>query len=406
MTTRLKEEIKKMRFKEVYDDFKGSRLSCSEASRILGISERSFFRMRLRYESEDFDGCFDRRLSRRSNNRAQEEEVEDLCKMYEERYSGFSIRHFYEYYQKSRSERVSTGEKKKVRSYNWCRDHLDSKGILKKGKRRGGSHRQRRERKPTAGMMLHQDGSTHLWIEALGYNVDLIVTMDDATSEITSCFIVEQEGTMSSLQGIQETIESKGLFCTFYTDRGSHYAYTPEAGGKVDKSRLTEVGRALKELSIKHILAYSPEARGRSERMFGTLQGRLPNEFRLHGIKTIEEANKFLKDTYILKHNETFSQEATDKKAAYIPWIRKEALSEILCIKADRVVQKDNTVRYDNKILQIPPQKHRHHYVKSDVEVREYHDKSLAVFYGHMCLGRYDQNGNSVDFTQNQQEVA
>lgn len=396
MSDKLKWDIKKMRFEEINEQFKQKKLGCEEAAMILGMNPRTFLRKRDRYNDDDFDGCYDRRIGRSSNNRAMDKEIQAMTKMYELKYRGFSVKHFHEHYEK---------EVEKPRSYNWCRSQLHEAGLVRKSKR-GGPHRRRRERKPMQGMMLHQDASTHAWIEDLGYNVDLIVTMDDATSEITSCFLAPQEGTMTSLQGIKETILKKGLFCSLYTDRGSHYAYTPEAGGKVDKSQLTQVGRAVKELGIQHIHAYSPEARGRSERMFGTLQGRLPQELTLHGIKSMEEANKYIQEVFLPAHNVRFSKAPSDSKAAYAEWGSKESLDELLCIKEKRVVQKDNTVRYENKILQIAQQEHRHHYVKSDVEVREYLDKSLAIFHGHMCLGRYDQVGNIIAVESRKREEA
>lgn len=197
----------------------------------------------------------------------------------------------------------------------------------------GGKHRLRRERRPMAGMMLHQDGSTHAWIPALDYNLDLIVTLDDATSKITSAFLVQQEGTDSSFQGLQETIEKYGIFCSLYTDRGSHYFYTPEAGEKVDKHRLTLVGRALKQLGIQHIPAYSPEARSRSERLFGTLQERLPKEFELYNITTIEAANRYLREEYIPQHNDEFSVPAASSETAYVPWsIISAKLNNYFCL--------------------------------------------------------------------------
>jgi hypothetical protein len=255
------------------------------------------------------------------------------------------------------------------------------------------------------GMMIHQDGSTHRWIEALGYDIDLIITMDDASSKITSGFFVEQEGTLSSLEGIRETIIVYGLFCVFYTDRGSHYAYTPEEGGKVDLYRPTQVGRALKQLGIKHIHAYSPEARGRSERMFGTLQGRLRKELAMMNITTIEEANRYLREVFIPRHNAEFSVKAKHPQSAFMPWVNPSSLDEVLCIKEERVVQKDNTVRYNAMILQIPASDTRHHYVKAHVEIRQYLDGTIGVFYGHMCIGRYDQLGNALPIAYGEKQL-
>jgi hypothetical protein len=384
MSVRLKEDILKMRFEDVYTRFSRKELDTQACADILGISVKGFYMKRNRYESESFDGRFDLRIGKKSNYAAGDKEVEYITKLYDESYQGFTVKHFYS---------MVKSDPQINRSYNWIRITLQKKGLVKKSSR-GGPHRQRRERKPMEGMMLHQDGSTHRWIPCLDFNMDLIVTMDDASSQVTSGFLIAQEGTESSLQGVKETILEKGIFCSLYTDRGSHYAHTPEAGGKVDKNNPTQLGRALRELGIRHIHAYSPQARGRSERMFGTLQGRLPKEFSLHGIKSIEEANKYLQDVYWPRHNQEFSVKPKESKSAFVSWLHKNSLDEVLCIKDDRVVRNDNTVHYEGLILQIPPQEHRNHYVRCDVEVRRYLNKTIGVFYGHYCLARYDQSGN------------
>lgn len=367
--THIIEGIHKMKFEAIYESHKQRRLSCEEASEILGISMRTFYRKRKRYESEDFEGNFDLRLGRPSPHRAADREVAFITKLYAEKYRSFSVRHFHEF---------AVREHGFKRSYNWTRNELTRAHLVKKGKR-GGDHRLRRERRPMVGMMIHQDGSKHRWLLELTYDLDLIVTLDDASSKITSAFLVEEEGTLSSLKEIRETVERNGLFCSLYTDPGSHYWLTREAGGKVDKHTLTQVGRALKQLGIQHIAAYSPQARGRSERLFGTLQDRLPKEFALRGIKTIEEANIYLRDVYIPRHNERFSVSPKEEKSAFIPWVRGD-LRDILCLQEERVVQNDNTVRYGGLILQIPKNDLRHHYVRTTVVVHVYEDRSLALF--------------------------
>ena len=210
---------------------------------------------------------------------------------------------------------------------------------------------------------------------------DLIVTMDDATSDVYSGFFVEEEGTMSSFIGLREVMEEYGLFCALYTDRGSHYFYTPEAGGKVDKTKLTQVGRALQQLGIEHIAAYSPQARGRSERMFETLQNRLPQELRVAGITSMEEANRFLKEVYWPRHNQRFAVGPEEQGTAFTLWVG-DGLEDILSVQENRTVNSDNTVRYKGRVLQIPEDRHRYHYVKAKVRVHEYPDGTLAVFHG------------------------
>ena len=395
MDSKVKAEVFKMMFCKTYKSYTAGRISCEEAADLLGISVSTFYRKRQIYEDEGFDGVFDRRIGKISPHRAADEEVEYVTHLFASRYKAFSVKHFYEF---------ATREHGVTRSYNWTKNKLIEKGLITKSNR-GGKHRLRRERKAMTGMMLHQDGSKHRWLINLDYDLDLIVTMDDATSEITSCFLIEEEGTMSSFLGIYETIISKGLFCSLYTDRGAHYFYTSEEGGKVDKSRLTQVGRALKQLGIRHIPAYSPEARGRSERMFGTLQNRLPQEFALKGITTIEEANRYIKEVYLPRHNKQFCVKAACEEPAFTPWVNTVALEDILCIEEERIVQNDNTVRYKGLILQIPKNSNRHQYIKANVKVHEYCDHSLAIFYGHLCIGRYDaegklKNSKEKDFTE------
>lgn len=385
----LKEGVLKMRFEDVYDRFQKSKLTTEEASDLLGICSRTFLRLRMRYDEEGFEGLYDRRLGQPSPRRAADNEVKRITKLYEEKYRGFNVKHFHEF--ACREHGLKYG-------YTWTKSQLEKSGLVRKSKR-GGDHRLRRDRRPMAGMMLHQDGSTHAWIPGLGHNVDLIVTMDDATSSITSAFFVLQEGTESSMRGLQETIEKHGLFCSFYTDRGSHYGHTPEAGGKVNKTALTQVGRALKQLGINQIFAYSPQARGRSERMFGTLQGRLPKELELKGIKTIEEANLYLNEIYLPLHNQQFTVKAREEKTAYVPWAGGP-LKEIFCLQEERVVQNDNTVSYQGKRLQIGKDDLRHHYVKTTVQVREYLDGTLSLYYGPRCIGTYNREGESWDVYQ------
>ena len=290
----LREAIRMERFSEIYDDYRGDRLSGIEAAGILGCSERHFLRLRGRFAEQGLDGLQDRRVGQVSKRRVSDEEIEEVSKLYRDRYKDFSVRHFYEYARRCHDLQWS---------YSWTRITLTRTAAVAPSSR-GDAHRLRRPLRPMRGMMVHQDASTHARFG--GSSCRLVVTLDDAASEITSAFFCPREQTQSSFRGLHETIARHGLFCSFYTDRRSHYFFTPEAGGKVDKSRLTEVGRALKKLGILHIAAYSPEARGRSERMFGTLQDRLVNELRFEAITEIEAANRYLQETYLPRHNALF----------------------------------------------------------------------------------------------------
>lgn len=389
----LTEAIRMERFEDVYKRYQQKELCCAQAADLLGCSERHFLRLRGRFDEGGIDALRDRRVGRASPHRAPDKEIEMITKLYEEKYRGMSVAHFHDY---------ANIKHDLKRSYNWTRKTLAGKGLVVPSKR-GGPHRLRRPRKPMRGMMLHQDGSTHEW--APGQWWDLIVTMDDATSEILSAFFVAEEGTESSFRGISEVIEKHGLFCSFYTDRGSHYFYTPEAGEKVDKSRLSQVGRALKQLNIKHIPAYSPQARGRSERVFGTIQGRLPIELALENITDMTAANRYLQGTYVPAHNAKFAIKPESNQSAFMQTVGLD-IKNILCIQDERTVQNDNTVRFEGLTLQIPSSEHRCHYVRAKVQVNKYPNGNVALFYGPMCIGEYDQQGQLIIEKQEEKHAA
>jgi hypothetical protein len=237
-------------------------------------------------------------------------------------------------------------------------------------------------------MMLHQDGSTHEWLEGQA-KLDLIVTMDDATSQVYSAFLVDEEGTASSFRGFLDVFERHGLPCSIYTDRGSHYFHTPKAGEKVDKTNPTQVGRAFGQLGIEHIAAYSPQARGRSERVFATFQDRLINELKLNAITDMAEANRYITETYLPDHNARFSVAPEDEASAFVPAAAPAILADIMCVQVARIVRNDNTVSYRNLSLQLPQSALRHHYVKA--RVHEYLDGCLAIFHGSGKLARYNK---------------
>lgn len=368
-----------MRFEEAYDGWKERRLTQEEAARLLGICDRTFRRHIDRYEEAGLEGLMDKRLNQLSHRRAPVDEVMALTEKYRKSHEGWNARHFYSWYKREGGSR----------SYTWVKSRLQEARLIAKTPGRG-KHRKKRQRSALPGMMIHQDGSTHQWVS--GQYWDLIVTMDDATNEHYSMFFVEQEGTFSSFQGVLEVIERKGLFCSFYSDRGSHYWHTPEAGGKVDKQNLTQFGRAMKQLGIEMIAAYSPEARGRGERAFLTHQERLPKELVAAGITEMQAANRYLEETYQPAFNQEFMQPAPETGSAFVPWIGSD-LTDILCEQFERAVGKDNCVQFERLKLQIPADQHRMHYVKAKVRVHRYLDGTLAVFHGPRRLARYDVKG-------------
>jgi transposase len=376
-----------LKLRGVLDRCERRELSKLEAAELLGIDERTFRRWCRRYREEGEAGLVDRRLGKASGKRVPVDQAMAVARLYRERYAGFTVKHFHEHLVEDHGFRWG---------YTWTKTFLHGAGLVRPAPRRG-AHRRQRPRKPVPGLMLPQDGSRHEWLKGRPA-LDLIVTMDDATSMIYSAFLVEEEGTFSSLRGLAETFAGRGLPCSLYTDRGSHYFVTPEAGKAVDRRALTQVGRALAQLGIEHIAAYSPEARGRSERMFGTLQDRLTKELALAGIDSLEEANRFIAEIYLPRHNRRFATPAREPGSAFVTIDRP--LDEILCIHEERRVGNDNTVLYQRRRLQIPPSPLRPHFVKARVCVHHYPDQTLALFHGPRCLARYQPDGTLIEETR------
>jgi ribosomal protein L20 len=365
--------------------YRRGELDCIEAAEVLGMSERHFRRLRDRYEGQGAEGIVDRRLGKASARRVPVDRIDWVVETYRTRYSDFTVKHYHEHLVRDHRFELS---------YTWLKTTLQAHDAVKPAPRRS-AHRKKRPRRPLPGMLLFQDGSRHRWLVGPDGDLDLIATLDDATGELYSAFLVEEEGTMSSFRGLHETISAHGLFSSFYTDRGSHYFHTPKAGGKVDKERPTQVGRALAQLGIQHIASYSPEARGRMERLFGTLQGRWPQELRIAGVEDIAAANRYIRDVLIPRHNAQFAVPAAEEGSAFVSYVGRD-LADILCVHEERTVGKDNCVLYKRLSLQIPPDRHRHHYVKAKVRVHEYSDATLAVFHGPRRLARYAPDGTPI----------
>jgi helix-turn-helix protein len=384
--TRMLWEVFVLRFEEALEQYERHRLTAEEAGELLGMSGRNFRRLCVRYEEDGIEGLRDRRIGKVSPRRAPAGELERMQGLYRECYGDFTVKHFHEHLVRRHNYKLC---------YTVTKLALQAAGLVAKAKRRG-AHRKKRVRRPWRGMLLFQDASTHRWIGALGHDLDLVVTMDDATGEIYSAFLVAEEGTMSSFLGLAETIVSQGLFGSFYTDRGSHYFFTRKGESKVDKKGLTQVGRALCQLGITHIASYSPQGRGRMERVFGTLQKRLPPELRLAKIRTIAGANRYLKERFIPDYNARFAVPAAEPGSAFTPYVGRP-IEDVLCVQEDRVVGADNCVSYNRRSLQIPPQRHRQHYVRATVRVHEYPDGRLAIFDGPRCLVRFDPKGPGSD---------
>lgn len=381
--TELLQEVRKMRFEEAYEGWERGRLTQEEAALLLGVCDRTFRRYLVRYEEKGMEGLIDQRLGQVSHRCAPVDEVMALADLYSRRYRGFSVKHFYSWYRRAHGG---------MRSYTWVKNRLQERELVSKAPRKG-AHRKRRPRAPYTGMMLHQDGSRHEWVQ--GKFWDLIVTMDDATGEHYSMFFVEEEGTQSSFRGIKEVIDRHGLFASLYTDRGGHYWHTPEAGGKVNKEMPTQFGRAMRQLGIEMIPAYSPEARGRSERAFKTHQDRLVKELDVAAITDMKKANKYIAQVYMPAHNAEFAVLPEETTSMFVPWAGNQ-LEDILCEHYERTVGNDNCVKFNALVLQIPPDRYRYHYVRVKVKVYRYPNGQLAIFHGPRKLATYDVQGKEI----------
>jgi transposase len=370
-----------MKVQEVILRAAAKKITWWQAAEIIGISDRSMRRWRERYEEFGFRGLFDRRRGKPSPKRVPLTVVEQVLALYREKYFDLNVRHFHEKLQAEHQIELS---------YSWVKGVLQGAGLIARGRKRG-AHRQRRPRRPLPGMLLHIDGSEHRWFHDDRWH-DLLVILDDATSEIYYAQLVEEESTLTVMAALKEVIERKGVFCALYSDRGSHFWLTPKAGEAVDPHRLTQVGRALRELGIRMIPAYSPQARGRSERNFGTWQGRLPQELRLTGCTTLEQANRFLRERYIAEFNGRFQVPAAERGSAFVPASSRD-LPRVFSLHFERTVNRDNTVRFENLTLQIEAVKWRGTLAGCSVTVHQHLDGTLSLSYGPHCLGRYNAAG-------------
>jgi hypothetical protein len=373
-----------MKVQEVILRAMAKKITWLEAAHIARMSDRQMRRLRWRYETYGYDGLLDRRRGLPSERRVPLALAEQVLGLYREKYYDLNVRHFHEKLEEQHGITLS---------YTWVKMALQGAGLVAKERKRG-VHRKRRVRRPLAGMLLHIDGSRHRWFQDDRW-YDLIVILDDATSEIYYAQLVDEESTTTVMAGLCEVMERKGLFCALYSDRGSHFWLTPKAGGKVDRQRLTQVGRALRDLGVQMIPAYSPQARGRCERNFGTWQGRLPQELRLRSIGTVEQANRFLREEYIAEFNRRFQVPAAQPGTAFVPCRRRD-LDLVFSIQCERTVNRDNTVSFQNLNLQIEKVNWRGTLAGCTVKIHQHLDGTLSITYGPQRLGRYTSQAEPI----------
>jgi transposase len=378
-----------MKVQEVILRAAAKKITWIQAAEILGVTPRHMRRWKEKYERFGFFALFDGRRGRASPRRVPSAVLEEVLRLYRERYFDLNVRHFHE---------KLVAEHGLTLSYTWTKGVLQGAGLVQRQPRRG-THRKRRQRRPLPGMLLHIDASQHQWFSDDRWH-DLIAVLDDATSRIYYAQLVEQESTRTVLRALRQVVEAQGLFCSLYSDRASHFWLTPKAGEPVDRQALTQVGRAMRELNIQMIPAYSPQARGRSERSFRTWQGRLPQELRLAGITTLEAANRFLRERYISEFNERFAVAAAEEGTAFVPCTRTD-LDRVFCLQHERVVARDNTVSFARLTLQIERQQWRGTLSGCRVTVYEHLDGTLSLGYGTHEVGRYSSDGTPLKAASN-----
>ena len=362
-------------------------LSWIQVADILGLSARTVRRLRWRYEHHGYAGLLDRRRRIPSPRRVPVQELQRILRLYRERYAGFNVRHFCQ---------IARREHGLTFSYTLVKMALQGAGLVAKRRPRG-RHRRRREPRPCYGELVHLDGSRHAWLALVpGVMQTMLVIVDDATKQVLYAQLVEGgESTAAIMTALREVLTTFGLPGALYTDRAGWAVSTPTSGSAPDRTKLTQVGRALVRLGIEHILGFSPQARGRSERANGTLQGRLVNELRVAGIRTPAAANRYLRERFIPDFNATFGRTPADPTSAFVP-VGAHDLDQILCHEEERVVARDNTVHLDGVLLQIDKQRGRRTCAGLRVLVRRHLSGQHSIWWGPRCLGRFTVHGQPV----------
>jgi transposase len=357
------------------------------AADILGWSPRTLRRWRERYETHGYIGLVDKRRHRPSIRRVAAPEVGRLLQLYRERYTGFNVRHFHQIARREHGVTVS---------YSFLKYTLQAAGLVKKHRARG-RHRRRREPRACFGELLHLDGSVHDW-----FTLDpkarpcLIAVSDDATKRVLQAAFYPSESRQAVMTSLAAVLRTEGIPMALYTDRAHWAFHTPSAKGPVDKTQLTQVGRALARLGIEHIPSYSPQARGRSERLNRTFQDRLVNELRVAGIATIAAANMYLADRFVPQHNATFARAPRDPASAFVA-LGPTDLDAILCHEDTRIVARDNTVSVDRRTLQIGPQPGRRSCAGLQVTVRHHLDGRITISQGARVFATFTAAGEPMD---------
>ena len=391
---RVRREVRAMTRQEVITNAIARRITWLQAAQIVRISARQMRRIKRQVEQFGMSAVMDQRGKRPRRRLIKAATIEMLIRLKRDVYPDFSLRHFY--------EQVSEKHQVKV-SYNWLRLMLQAAGVVEREPGRG-RYRRKRERRPLIGMMVHLDASTHEWIAGVPKQ-DLVVALDDADGRILYARFFPQEGTASTFAALEGVLRRYGRFCELYTDRGSHFCRPKEAGAAPDTEQNGQVTQALRALGIRQILALSPQARGRSERAFRTIQGRLPQELRVNGITDYARANRYLEQVFRPDFNRRFTVTPAQKGSAFVKLGNLE-LELVLSSKHERIVRNDNTVAFQGMVLQLPPSRYRTHFVRCAVSVHQFPNDTLGISYQGRLLARYDSAGQLLHPTAHKERAA
>lgn len=330
------------------------------------------------------DTLRDKRAGRVIGKRVKDDVIREIMHLRQSRYYDFNITHFHE----------KLKEKHKISlSYSYVKRLLQTTGLAEKAPARG-KHRRLRPRRPRVGMMLHIDGSEHAWLGPAMGKRDLIYILDDANTEALFGEFVPEESTRSCLAGLQHVLKTKGLFSELYNDRGSHFGRTPKAGGPVQEDNV-QIARVLRGLRIRVIYARSPQARGRSERAFRTVQGRLPQELREAGVTNWEDANRYLREVFIPDFNRKFSVGPLEAGNEFMPLVGVD-IERACALEHEVTVYPDNTVHWHKRVFQIPEHPSRVSFAKCKATLVEYLDGRIDIEYGPTTIARFDAAGNAI----------
>jgi transposase len=375
-----------MKLQEVLMRALSGAITWLQAADILGLHPRSVRRWRARYEAGGAVALYDQRTRRPSRRQAPAPEVQRILRLYRERFSGWNVRHFYRFARRDHDVRLS---------YSFVKLALQEAGLVRKGRARG-RHRRRREPRSCFGELLHLDGSRHAWLRRRPEERQtLIAVIDDATKRLLYAQLWPAETTAAVMMALRTVCLTHGLPVALYTDRAGWAFHTPKAGGRVDRSHPTQLGRALARLGIEHIASYSPQGRGRSERLNRTLQGRLINELAAAHIETLAAANAYLTARFVPDYNEEFAQPPAEPESAFVP-LHGVELDSILCHEEARIVGQDNVVTLEQVPLQLTKQPGRRSCAGLRVLVRRDLHGHHSIWHGTRCLGHYAADGRPL----------